>query len=319
MPVTPDPEPRISYGSMQTSRESLTSTGRTSRISIVPFTYEEGSLAQRAAGAPTLAYQLALPEDAVAGVLVLHGYGEHGGRYRRVVERWTKKGLASAVVDLRGHGWSEGPRGHCEHFADYLEDAADMLAAFKERLVEIGDLPLFLMGHSFGGLIAAHFALNMPGAFRGLVLSSPFFGLQLEVPGAKRMAAEVASRIFPRLSLPTGISGSDVTHDEALARQYDIDPLVNKVATARWFTEAQGAQRDLLARAAQLKLPVLCVQAGADRVASAPAARAVFDRLGSADKRFDERTGLYHEVLNEPKVGAEIADEMAQWMLAHAK
>src|SRR5579859_1022138 len=166
---------------MENPRESLTSSGRTSRISLLPFTYEEGSLSRRAAGAPTLSYQLALPENAVAGVLVLHGYGEHGGRYRRVVEQWSKSDLASAVVDLRGHGWSEGPRGHCERFADYLEDAADMLATFKERIPE---LPMFLLGHSFGGLIAAHFALNMPGAFRGLVLSSPFFGLQLEVPGA---------------------------------------------------------------------------------------------------------------------------------------
>jgi alpha-beta hydrolase superfamily lysophospholipase len=302
---------------MQT-RESVTSAGRssTSRISLLPFSYEEGSLRNRAAGAPTLSYQLALPEGAQCAVLVLHGYGEHGGRYRRVVERFGKKKVASAVVDLRGHGWSEGVRGHCERFADYLEDAADMLATFKERVPE---LPMFVLGHSFGGLIAAHFALNMPGAFRGLVLSSPFFGLQLEVPGPKKLAGEIASRIFPRLSLPTGLSGADVTHDEAIARQYDNDPLVNKVATARWFTEAQGAQRDLLARAAQLKLPVLCVQAGADRVASAQASRAVFDRLGSADKRFDERNGLYHEVLNEPKVGMEIADEMADWMLAHAK
>ena len=307
------------------SMGSMDGTGRTSRISVLPFTYEEGSLRDRAAGAPTLSYQLALPNDAAAGVLVLHGYGEHGGRYRRVIERWAgaqaesrpkpMAPLASAVVDFRGHGWSEGPRGYCERFADYLEDAADMLATFRER---VPNLPLFLMGHSFGGLVAAHFALNMPGAFRGLVLSSPFFGLQFEVAGVKKLAGRIASRVLPRLSLPTGLSGSDVTHDETLARQYDNDPLVNKVATARWFTESQAAQRDALARAPQLKLPVLCVQAGADRVASARASRAVFDRLGSADKRFDERNGLYHEVLNEPKVGMEIADEMAEWMLAHA-
>ncbi|GAC1543424.1 MAG: monoacylglycerol lipase [Polyangiales bacterium] len=306
---------------MDSQRDSINSTGRTSRISILPFTYEEGSLSQRAAGAPTLSYQLALPADAVAGVLVLHGYGEHGGRYRRVIERWAKAKVASAVVDFRGHGWSAGDRGHCESFADYLEDAADMLATFRERLVEVAgaNVPLFVMGHSFGGLVAAHFALTMPGAFRGLVLSSPFFGLHLEVASAKRAAGEIASRIFPRLSLPSGISGKDVTRDETIARQYDNDPLVNKVANARWFTEAQLAQRDLLARAAQLKLPVLVVQAGADRVASAAASRAVFDRIGSADKKFDERTGLYHEVLNEPGAGEQIADEMAEWVVEHAK
>ncbi len=303
---------RVSSVEMQ--RDSITSSGRTSRISVLPYTYEEGSLSQRAAGSPTLAYQLSLPADAKAGVLVVHGYGEHGGRYRRIVERWAKKGLASAVVDLRGHGWSEGARGHCDRFSDYLEDAADMLATFKER---VPGLPLFIFGHSFGGLIAANFVLSLPGAFKGLVLSSPFFGLSLEVPGAKKFAGEVASRLFPRLSMPTGLSGKDVTHDETIARLYDADPLVNKVATARWYTETVAAQRDLLARAAQIKLPLLLVQAGADRVVSPAAARAVFDRAGSADKRFDERAGLFHEILNEPKVGEAIADEMADWIVQH--
>ena len=312
MDLAPNRAARISSVSME--RDSINSTGRTSRISMQPFTYEEGSLSQRASGAPTLAYQLSLPPDAEAAVLVLHGYGEHGGRYRRIVERWARKKLASAVVDLRGHGWSAGTRGHCERFSDYLEDAADMLATFRDRVPSV---PMFLFGHSFGGLVAGHLALSLPGAFKGIVLSSPFFGLTLEVPAIKRMAGEFASRIFPSFSMPTGLAGKDVTHDETIARQYDADPLVNKVATARWYTESIAAQRDLLARAPQLKAPMLVVQAGADRVASASAARAVFDRFGSVDKRFDERTGLYHEVLNEPNVGDTIADEMADWILEH--
>jgi lysophospholipase len=289
-------------------------TSTVSRISVHPYSYEEGSIAGRPGGAPTLAYQLSLPEGARAAVLLLHGYGEHGGRYRRVIERWAKKKLATAVPDLRGHGWSGGARGYCDRFSDYHEDVDDVISVLRERAPGV---PLFGFGHSFGGLITATYALSHPGAFQGIVLSSPYFGLALQVPGAKKLAGQIASHLLPKLALPSGLKGSDLTHDETLARLYDTDPLVNKGATARWFTESSTAQRDLLARAAQIRSPIVVFQGGADRVASPAAARAVFDRLGSADKKFDERNGLFHEILNEPDVGMEIADEMADWILAH--
>jgi alpha-beta hydrolase superfamily lysophospholipase len=295
-------------------RDSLGETSRISRISMHPFAYEEGSIAGRPGGAPTLAYQLSLPESPRAAVLLLHGYGEHGGRYRRVIERWAKKGIATAVPDLRGHGWSAGARGYCDRFSDYHEDVDDVLSVFRDR---VKGAPLFGFGHSFGGLIAATYVVSHPTTFRGLVLSSPYFGLALEVPQAKRLAGQLASHLAPKLALPSGLQGKDLTHDETLARLYDTDPLVNKGATARWFTESSAAQRDLLARAAQMRLPVAVFQGGADRVASPSAARAVFDRMGSIDKKFDERNGLFHEILNEPKVGDEIADEMADWVIAH--
>jgi alpha-beta hydrolase superfamily lysophospholipase len=296
-------------------RESLTSLGRSSRISLEPFTYEEGSISVRAAGAPTLAYQLALPPDPKAALLVVHGYGEHGGRYRRVIRAWAARGLASGVLDLRGHGWSAGARGHCERFADYHDDVDDLLSVMREHLRGV---PLFAFGHSFGALVVATHALGRPSLFRGIVLSSPYFGLAFEVPQAKKVLGEFASRLLPRLSVPSGLSGKDVTQDETIARLYDHDPLVNKVATARWYTEALAAQREILARAPQLKAPLLLVQGGADRVASVAAARAVFDRVGAADKTYDEKVGLYHEVLNEPQAGDQIADEIADWVLARA-
>lgn len=298
------------------SRDSITSRGRSSRISIEPFTYEEGSISARADGAPTLAYQLAVPRDARAAVLLVHGYGEHGGRYRRTVQRWAGKGIASGVLDLRGHGWSAGERGHCERFADYHDDLDDLLAVMRDH---VRDVPLFGFGHSFGGLIATTHALSRPSMFRGLVLSSPFFGFAFEAPRAKTVLGEFASKVYGKLSMPTGLKGQDVTRDETIARLYDHDPLVNKVATARWYTECLAAQRDLLARAPQLKLPVLLVQGGADRIASAATARSVFERFGSTDKKFDERVGLYHEVLNEPEgAGDAIAEDIASWILARA-
>ncbi|GAC1352934.1 MAG: monoacylglycerol lipase [Polyangiales bacterium] len=298
---------------MQPSRDSITSQGRVSLISNLPFAYEEGSIDKRAEGSPTIAYQLALPAEPKASVLVVHGYGEHGGRYRKVVEQWARESIASAVLDLRGHGWSAGARGYCNKFSEYHEDVTDVIGVLRERLPSV---PLFAFGHSFGALVVSSYALAHPQAFKGLAITSPYFGLALAVPSYKKKIGELASRVWPHLSIPTGLSGNDLTHDETLARLYDNDPLVSKGATARWYTESLTAQREILARAPELKLPVLCVQAGADRVASPAASRAVFERLGATDKHFDERTGLYHEVLNEPKVGLEIAEQIGKWILA---
>jgi alpha-beta hydrolase superfamily lysophospholipase len=286
---------------------------KNSRNPIVPFTIEEGMLTQRAGGAPDIAYQLSLPPDARAALILVHGYGEHSARYRRVVDRFSHQGIATALLDLRGHGLSGGVRGHCDHFSEYHQDLADVLAVFREH---IAHLPLFGFGHSFGGLVATTWALAHPGAWRGLVLSSPYFGLALQVSPVKKALGQIASVVMPTLGVPAGLRGADLTHDETIARAYDNDPLNVKAATARWFTESNAAQRDLYARASQLRLPVLLVQAGADKVASASAARAVFDRMGSPDKTYDERPGLFHELLNEPKVWTEIADQMSDWVLA---
>jgi alpha-beta hydrolase superfamily lysophospholipase len=280
--------------------------------STVSLSYEEAVITDRG-GAPAIAYQLALPDEARAAVLLIHGYGEHKARYRRVVESWSLQGLAVASFDLRGHGWSEGRRGYIDRFSDYLDDATDVLKALDARTK---GKPLFVFGHSLGGLIATTYVLSNQARVRGLVLSSPYFGLAFKVPQAKKIAGRVFSRLVPWLGLPTGLSGTDVTHDPELARQYDIDPRVNKVATARWFTEASGAQDAVMERAAELNVPLLCVAGGADHVASTPIARQVFERVASRDKTFDEKAGLYHEVLNEPE-GMKIAAEMSRWILAH--
>lgn len=277
----------------------------------VSLSYEEAVITDRG-GAPAIAYQLALPDDPRAAVILIHGYGEHAGRYRRVIEAWAAQRFAVASFDLRGHGWSEGRRAHIERFSDYLDDTTDVLKALDAR---VKGKPLFVFGHSLGGLVATTFVLANQARVRGLVLSSPYFGLALRVPAAKKIAGRVFSRLVPWLALPTELHGSDVTHDQALAREYDLDPRVNKVATARWFTEATAAQHAVMERAPELTIPMLVVAGGADHVASTPVARQVFDRVSSKDKTFDERAGLFHEVLNEAD-GMAIAGEMARWMTA---
>lgn len=252
-------------------------------------------------GAPTLAYASHPPAgDAKGAVLVVHGYAEHSGRYGELVAALTQRGLAAATFDLRGHGRSEGERGYIDRFSDFVRDVDDMLAELGKNEAWRRAGPPVLLGHSLGGLIAFHAALADPGQVRALVLSSPYFGLALQVSRAKRAAGIAMSRVRPHFALPSGLRGVDVTSDPERARAYDDDPLVFPDVPARFFTESLSAHVRALELAPLLRLPLLVLQADRDKVASPAASRAVFDRVGSLRKEYRSCEGCYHEIFNEP-------------------
>ena len=247
-----------------------------------------------------------------ATIGVLHGYADHAGRYAHVMDAWADAGIGSVALDLRGHGRSEGTRGYCDRFGDFLDDAGEL-----SRLVrtDAAGGPCYLFGHSFGGLVATLSAIASPSPWRGLILSAPFIGLALEVPAAKVLLGRIASRVVPKLGIPSGLFGKDLTHDTARAADYDRDPLVFKKATARWFTETQKAQAEALRRAGELRLPLYETFGECDPVAKLSSGRALFDAASSTDKTWNARAGALHEVLNEPD-WRELADAIAAWALA---
>lgn len=276
---------------------------------------DEATLGKRAGGAPDLYYASAMPTDGLKAVLgIVHGYADHGARYRHVMGALAEHGIGSIAIDLRGHGRALGTRGFCNRFDEFLDDARDLRRLVDERAK---GAPTFLFGHSFGGLVATSSAIEDAGKLRGLVLSAPFFGFQVQVPKIKAAAGKIASRVYPKLALPTGLAGKDMTHDAEKARAYDEDPLVFKNATARWFTEAVDAQGRVLANMSKLRLPLYVAFGTGDRIASMTAAKRVFDAAGSADKTWDPREGLYHEVLNEPS-WKDLVEAIARWVIAHA-
>jgi alpha-beta hydrolase superfamily lysophospholipase len=278
-------------------------------------THEEHALTRRAVPGPSLYLMSATPDGTPrATVGILHGYAEHGARYRHVMDAWAEAQIASVAIDMRGHGRATGPRGHCDHFDEFLEDAAELARVVSER-AQGG--ACFLFGHSFGGLVAAASAIDAPGKWRGLVLSAPFFGLAMEVPKIKVAAGRIVSRLAPKLRLASGLKGADVTRDPEKAAGYDADPLGFKHTTARWFRETQLAQERTLARASELRLPLYVTFGAADRIAKLAAGRAFFDRAASTDKTWDERARGFHEVLNDPE-WRELADRIAAWIVARA-
>lgn len=248
-----------------------------------------------------------------AVVALLHGYGEHIARYDHVGRALAAAGITVYGCDLRGHGRSPGHRGHIDRFDQYLDDAH----ALVTRARAVGK-PLFLLGHSNGGLIATQYVLRHPGGITGLVLSSPFFGIKLAVPGVKVLAGRIASAVYPRLGLPSGLRGADVSRDPVVQADYDRDPLNNKNATARWFTETTAAQQSSYDRAGEITLPCLVLHGGGDRIADPVRTQSVAARFASVDKTVEILPGQFHEIFNEPEADRQkTLARVTAWILAH--
>lgn len=250
-------------------------------------------------------------DEAKAGVVILHGYCEHSQRYHHVVEAFTQAGLSCYLLEHRGHGRSEGPRAAVKRFDDYLDDLDIYLRGVRERH---GDKPLFLLGHSLGGLIAATYVLKRQPSFAGVVLSSPYLGLRIPLPAWKALGGQVISRFFPAANVTSEIDPALLTHDQAIVQDYVSDPDVPKIANARWYTEAAAAQAYCLSHATTWNLPLLLMHGGDDRIANPDASRKLASRIRQNLVKLVVLEGLYHEIFNE--IGRDAVIKQAQdWML----
>lgn len=254
--------------------------------------------------------------EAKGFVAIVHGYGEHGGRYAHVGRAFGEHGLRTLAVDLRGHGRSTGQRGYVGRFDDYHLDVS---ALVDELRGEAAGRPMFLFGHSMGGLIGLHWLLAGGGKdLRGLALSSPLLGVAVEVPAWKSKLGIAMSTLVPRFSMPSGLVGRDVTRDAEQARIYDADPLNVKTANSRWYTEMLAATERVIERAPELSLPTLLLYGGADRVASPEAAARLAERLRMADRTVDRLEGHFHELVNEPEPErSAVIERYAAWFVGH--
>jgi alpha-beta hydrolase superfamily lysophospholipase len=248
--------------------------------------------------------------SALPSVLLMHGYGEHAERYHELAQALAAAGYPVCAIDARGHGHSDGRRGHVNRYTDYTRD---LLALLSRVEAHYPARKRVLFGHSNGGLIAIQTALQVQTRFAALILSSPLLGMRLVVPAWKAFLGRVMSRIIPALSLPSDIPPSDVTRDPEIAQRYATDPLVNKNATARYFTEMQAAIAHSFAHASQLTLPILIMQGGDDRVASAPDTRRFSTLVGSHDKTYNEYPNMFHEIFNDPE-RADLRADLLSWL-----
>lgn len=273
--------------------------------------HSEGTF--RGAGDIDLYYQRWLPDTTPrAALAVVHGFGEHSGRYMNVVHRLVPAGFAIYACDLRGHGRSPGQRGYINAWSEYRDDLGAFLRLVAQQ--EPGR-PLFLMGHSMGGLIALEYAEQHPEGLRGVIASGPLLG-QPGVSPVRLALAQILSRIWPRFSIATGLDAAAISRDPAVVTAYRTDPLVHDKGTARLGTELGAAQARTLAGAGSFRLPLLIIHGGADRLSPPDASRVFFERVAGPDKERDVIEGGYHEPHNDTS-REQALDILQRWLERH--
>jgi len=264
-------------------------------------------------GGTQLYYQHWRPEAEPRAVLaVVHGYGEHSGRYGNVVDWFVPRGYALLALDMRGHGRSPGQRGYIESFAQVREDVRAFLDTVHEQEPE---RPVFLIGHSQGGLTVLNYVLYDPSGLAGVVASGPLLS-QLPLSPLLLQVSRLLSKAWPTLGLNVGVDAEALSHDQQVVEAYVNDPLVHGKGTPRLGTELTAAIEWTRAHAADMALPCLIVHGGADRLCAPEASRIFYEHIAYADKERIEYEGYYHELFNE--VGKEkVLADVEAWLEKH--
>jgi lysophospholipase len=268
-----------------------------------------------AADGKEIFYRYYAAETERARMVILHGLGEHSGRYPNIVAPLLAEGVSIWAPDHRGHGKSGGRRGHVVRFNDYVDDLHVLLSMVRQNIPD--GQSCMMLGHSMGGLIATRFAQQHGDSIDALILSSPALGMVVAVPPVKQLLARCTSALYPGLSLGNELDPAKISRDDAVVRAYREDPLVHDRVSARWFTEFMAAIEDANTGAGLIRMPVLMQVAGDDHLVSAPAAGQFFERLAASDKTFHRYEGLYHEIYNAPFDQRDIVlQDLISWVRA---
>lgn len=250
-------------------------------------------------------WEVASPRGAV---IVAHGLGEHSGRYEELAQDLTRAGLSTYALDHRGHGRSEGRRGHVRRFANYVQD----LEKFRRRATgAVGpDVPVFFLGHSLGGLILIRYLQEYPAVpAAGAVISAPLLGLAVDVPRWKERLARFLSYAIPALPMSTRLPPEYLSHDRQVVEAYKRDTLVHDRITPRAYVEVQRAIDIAFQRAPRLAPAVLLLVPSADKLVRPDLMQRFASAVGPRRRvRVETYAGFYHEVLNEKARSRVVAD-----------
>jgi alpha-beta hydrolase superfamily lysophospholipase len=228
-------------------------------------------------------------------VLLVHGLGEHAGRYEVLASHLNDWGFAVRGYDQYGHGESGGPRGGLPSDARLLDDLADIVDTTRARVP--ANTPLILLGHSLGGLVAARFVSLALRPVEALVLSSP--ALDPGLNAFQKLLLAVLPKMAPNLRVGNGLDASLISHDPAVVAAYLADPLVHDRISgrlARFIAEAGPAT---VALAARWQVPTLLLYAGADKLVNPAGSQAFAAQAPSAVVTAQCFGPLYHEIFNE--------------------
>lgn len=249
-------------------------------------------------------------------LFIVHGFGEHGGRYQHWPHYLSDTVDRIAASDLRGHGRSQGTRGYVSRFDDFADDMMSLYQEFESRVSQVQPNPqIHLLGHSLGGLIVlrmllAHKNLNP----QSVILSAPLLKLRAKVPLAKQLAGYALSRVWGSLQMDAPVDEAILSRDPEVGKAYVEDELVHIKGTPRFFTELQTTLADTLERSSELQRPMMVIAPLQDELVDSDQTLRFFDSLSMEDRSLRTYEGFYHESFNE--IGKErVFGDLKQWIL----
>lgn len=261
-------------------------------------------------------YQGWLPEGNVRGVLfIVHGLGEHSGRYGNIVEQFVPSGYVVYGFDLIGHGKSGGGREVVQRFEDYTET----LRTFYQMVAEWqAGKPIFLLGHSMGGTIASYYLLDHQEDFDGAIISAPLVKVGDSISKATIFMGKILSKIAPKVGVLV-LEVNGISRDPKVVEAYVNDPLVFHGKTpARLGAELLSAMMRITVEAGKIRLPIIIVQGEEDVLVEPSGAQMFYDKVSSVDKTLKIYDEMYHEVFNEPD-RARVLKDVEAWLDAQLK
>jgi alpha-beta hydrolase superfamily lysophospholipase len=247
---------------------------------------------------------------AVRVILLLHGFWEHSGRYAHVpfyLEKYLPGKFQSLVaLDHRGHGKSEGVRGHVEDFDDFIKDAAQAVEWIKNKFSASvsasgsSNVEIHLLGHSMGGLVALRLSLLHPEiGFKSIVLSAPALGIKVQAPVVKKLAAQVLTHFWGSLQMDAEFDPTLLSKDPSVAKTYAADRLVHTKITPRFFMEFNKKILETRNLTQTRQVPALFLIPSLDGVIDPETTREYFSRYQNPNKELLELENLKHEIFNE--------------------
>lgn len=254
-----------------------------------------------------------LADTPKANIIIVHGLGEHSGRYAQTAATLNIAGFNVYGYDHRGHGKSEGARAYIRDFHDYLKDLYDVIAYVKKDSPNIKN---YILGHSMGGFIAALFGITTKNEIDGMILSAALTQSVRQTAGGMRSLVKMMGRISPKFSLGNDL-GKIVSKDPNVTKAYMEDMLNCKKITMGLYNQFLIKGIDFVkAHANEFQYPVLILHGENDLIIDYSASKIFYENISSQDKTLKTYPGLYHEIMNEPEKETVMHDIIA-WLNDH--
>jgi len=259
-----------------------------------------------------------LPESSAstelkAVVMLIHGLGEHCQRYDELAQYLNSNGYVVSSMDLPNHGRSDGHKGHVDSFAMFQDAAKNLYTRIKHKH---SNTPVFLLGHSMGGLISTRFLIDHQDKFKGALLSGAAIQSPQAPPAWQVSLIKMIAKLFPKAGM-LALDGNLVSRDQKVVDAYVADPLVNNnKLSAKLLVEFFKTMDEAKQGASAINLPMLIMHGTADGLTAPSGSKWLYDSVTSSDKTLKLYEGLFHEIFNEPEAQS-IYAEVVDWLDQH--